>query len=499
MQIQLSPYHGRPDFTGIQASSPGTIDAISVADILRNAFVYPPHSILENVKLASFGFDAAQDMRASPEFRFAFRDADMQPERHVRSSRELVDRYHELLCDGIRTSTTDMRSPWLLQSGGKDSTSLAIAMAEARPDATCLTYLGGKEENEIESASTVARTLGLRHEVVVCDPGRCYDRYLEVMHRMPLLTADFALLSYIDMATEIGARGGDGIVDGLGSDIYFGMPAPARKRLLTMLAKDERWPRHLVELPLIGDNFKLCFLLGTLQMNSRERYFPGSRFSDDEVDALMGRDIARASRARLAPFDKELSSATSADELRAMMLCITEAAAGFAKGLYTGNALSLPVAYPYCDRRLREWVSRELPRNKRVDVSGRRNKILVREHIGAHFGDLTYVAQKKGSFRFDLIGLARDRFDQVHAFAHDAREMLPGAAQWLERNRRRMGNKFHASRFYLLAVVLPWIARANHAAGTDHERAGATAHPIGSSHARPVEEGARVAQAPGRR
>ena len=472
MQIQLSPYHGRPDFSGIEAaSSSGAIDAVSVADILRNAFVYPPHSILENVKLASFGFDAAQDMRAKPEFRFAFRDADMQPERDTPPAGELVKTYHRLLCESIRRSTADMKAPWVLQSGGKDSTSLAIAMAEARPDATCLTYLGGREENEIESASAVARTLGLRHESVVCDPGRCYDRYLAVMHRMPLLTADFALLSYIDMATEIAERGGDGIVDGLGSDIYFGMPSPARKRLLTMLAQDERWPRHLVELPLIGDNFKLCFLLGTLQMNSRERYFPGSRFSDDEVDALMGRDIARASRERLAPFEKELSSATSADELRAMMLCITEAAAGFAKGLYTGDALSLPIAYPYCDRQLREWVAGELPRNQRLDVGGRRNKILVREHIGAHFGDLTYVAQKKGSFRFDVVGLARARFDQVHAFAHDAREMLPGATTWLERNRRRMGNKFHASRFYLLAVVLPWLAHRDRARGRGHEQA----------------------------
>ncbi|WP_159015984.1 asparagine synthase-related protein [Cognatiluteimonas profundi] len=493
MQIQLSPYHGRPDFTGIEASSSGDIDAVSVADILRNAFVYPPHSILENVKLASFGFDAGQDMRAGPEFRFAFREADMQPERDVPSSGELVKTYHRLLCEAIQASTADMRTPWLLQSGGKDSTSLAIAMADARPDATCLTYLGGSEENEIESASAVARTLGLRHEVVVCDPGRCYDRYLAVMHRMPLLTADFALLSYIDMATEIAARGGDGIVDGLGSDIYFGMPAPARKRLLTMLAKDERWPRHLVELPLIGDNFKLCFLLGTLQMNSRERYFPGSRFSDDEVDALMGRDIARASRERMAPFEKELSSATSADELRAMMLCITEAGAGFAKGLYTGNALSLPIAYPYCDRRLREWVARDLPRNQRVDVSGRRNKILVRQHIGAHFGELTYVVQKKGSFRFDLVGLARERFDQVHAFAHEARDMVPGAAAWLERNRRRMGNKFHASRFYLLAVVLPWLARPDHAAGHGHERAMGPAHRVGMTDAVPGEKGAWVA------
>ena len=459
VQIQLSPYHGRPDFSAIEtASPPGKLDLVSVADILRNAFVYPPHSILEDVKLVSFGFDAAQDMRARPEFRFAFRDAGKRDETDI-SEAGLVQTYHRLLCDAVARSTADMKSPWVLQSGGKDSTTLAIAMAEARPDATCMTYLGGREENELESAAMIAAKLGLRHESLVCEPGRCYDRYLAVMDRMPLLTADFALLSYIDLATEIAIRGGDGVVDGLGSDIYFGMPSPAQKRLLTWLAKGDRWPRHLVELPLIGDNFELCFLLGTLQMNARERHFPGSRFSDDEVNELMGRDIASASRQRLAPYEKELSSATSADELRGMMLCITEAAAGFAKGLYTGDALSLPIAYPFCDQRLHEWVTREVPRDLQMDAAAKKNKLLVREHIDTYFGDLPYVREKKGSFRFDLIGLARERFDQVHAFAEDARDIVPGATAWLERNRCRMGNKFHASRFYLLAVVLPWITR----------------------------------------
>jgi hypothetical protein len=71
---------------------------------------------------------------------------------------------------------------------------------------------------------------------------------------------------------------------------------------------------------------------------------------------------------------------------------------------------------------------------------------------------LPYV-DRKGSFRFDLRGLARCRFEQVHAYAGLARDVLPGASAWLERNRRLLDNKYHASRFYLLAVVLPWITQ----------------------------------------
>jgi hypothetical protein len=52
----------------------------------------------------------------------------------------------------------------------------------------------------------------------------------------------------------------------------------------------------------------------------------------------------------------------------------------------------------------------------------------------------------------------------VHDYAKQASHMLPGAVEWLERNRPRLGNKYHASKFYLLAIVLPWIIQRDQAA-----------------------------------
>ena len=234
-----------------------------------------------------------------------------------------------------------MRSPWLLQSGGKDSTSLAIAAADTRPDTTCITYLGGREENEVESARSVARALGLKHEVLVCDPGRAYDRYLGLIDSMPLLTADFAMLSYVDLATTVNANGGDGVIDGLGSDSYFGMPVSRQHKVLSRLARGLRLPRFVADLPLVDRSFTLCFALATLQMDPVERIFPGSRFTDAEVDELFGSGIARQSRARLETFRPEIRSVSSADELRTMMITIEESASAFAKGLYVTSALGV--------------------------------------------------------------------------------------------------------------------------------------------------------------
>ena len=110
---------------------------------------------------------------------------------------------------------------------------------------------------------------------------------------MPSLTADFALLSYVDLAFEIQSGGGDGMVDGLGSDTYFGIPVNSQYKVLKWLARGIRLPRMATELPWVSNNFELCFALGTLQMNAVERVFPGSRFTD----ARSGR-VVRGARHR---------------------------------------------------------------------------------------------------------------------------------------------------------------------------------------------------------
>ena len=457
MQITLSPYIEEPDLSGLPAgfADRARLDWVSVADLLRNGFVYPPHSILEEVKLVTNGFSPEQDMRCAPAFHFGFRNPGRVADGGA--NQDWVAAYHALLCGAVARSCNQFRSPWLLQSGGKDSTTLAIAVAEVRPDTTCITYLGGSEENEVSSARSVAETLGLRHETLVCDPARGYDRYLAIVGRMPLLTADFALLSYIDLATTIAAEGGDGVIDGLGSDNYFGLLLGWRHRGLSAMARNLRLPGYVAELPVIGRNFELCYLLSSLQMDPVERVFPGSRFTDIEVDALFGRPVSRESRARLSLFQAELASATSLEEWWAMASSIAGSAGAVGKGLFTANALSLRVAYPFCDRTLREWVHHELPKELRVDLATMTNKVLIRQHIATRFARLPYV-ERKGSFRYDLPGLARCRFEQVHAYATEVSDVLPGAVRWLERNRRRLDNKYHASKFYLLAIVLPWIA-----------------------------------------
>ena len=453
-QLLVSPFYGTPDVSHLEVHSP-SLDEVSLADLLRNGFVYPPYSIYENVRLFSCGFDPSQDLFEEAHYQPIFRDS-RQLHEQIDERHDWVGEYHDRLCASLRTATENMRAPWLLQSGGKDSTSLAIAASDARPDTACLTYLGGQEENEVDSARQVATQLGLRHEALVCDVDRAYERYLALVPRMKLLTADFALLSYADLATEISRCGGDGILDGMGSDVYLGVPVNWAKRVLRMLAMSVHLPQFLHEAEWLGSNFKLAYLLSTLQMNPFERGFPGSRFTDAEVDALFGRKIAGRSKERLSRFIPAFAQASGLEEQLSITLDIMSCAGGMAKGLYTSSALSLPVRYPYCDRPLRDWLAWKVPPELRMDTRKGISKVLVREHISRRFENLPYV-QAKGSFRFNLRELARRRFDHVYDYSLRLRDVLPGAPAWLERHRQRLDNKYDASKFYLLAVVLPWL------------------------------------------
>jgi hypothetical protein len=458
IQVATSPYQREVDFSSVSefALTKPPLDTISIADLLRNTFVYPPHTIYRDVKVAASGFNPKQDMYDHPQFHFAFQSAlaPARPPANAVDDGVLLKTYHRLLCDAVSRSTVGMKSPWMLQSGGKDSTSMAIAVAEVRPGATCLTYLGGEEENEVPSARFVAKQLGLRHEALTCDPGRAYDRYLGMVPRMPLLTADFAALSYADLATEVCLHHGDGIIDALGSDQYFGAPLHSKQRILTMLARRFRLPKAVFSSPLVSRSFRLCFALSTLQMNEFERYFPGSRFADDEVDELLGWPVAACSQQRMETYHADIAAAQSAEAVRRISIIIAESAA-LAKGMYVASAMSLRVVYPYCDERLRDWIFHDVPDDRLIGPGGV-NKVLIRKYIAQRFSQLPYV-KVKGSFRFDLCGLATQRFDQVYAFSLQTQALLPGAPRWLESHRSRLDNKYFASKFYLLAVTLPWV------------------------------------------
>ena len=49
IMFSTSPYRGEVDFAPVSRAAGRPLDPVSIADLLRNAFVYPPHSIYRDV------------------------------------------------------------------------------------------------------------------------------------------------------------------------------------------------------------------------------------------------------------------------------------------------------------------------------------------------------------------------------------------------------------------------------------------------------------------
>jgi asparagine synthase (glutamine-hydrolysing) len=429
------------------------IDRVAIADILRQGFVTPPYTATRNVMLVASGFERD----ASGEDHFVYRNPHT-PAPIVSPRRDdahYLARYDALLREAMATAVEGARQPALLQSGGKDSTSLAIALAATRPGTTCITYVAGTEEDESASAGAVAFRLGLAHRVLVSNPGRAWDSYVDVVARMPHLCADFALLSYVDLAQHLSASGFDRMLDGVGSDGYFGAVPTLKTRALLALARGWQLPLALTRAFPVNRSFPLCYLLSSVAMSPLQRVFPGSRFSDAETDLLLGAPLARLSRDRQAGLECYMRS-QAIEQAVAFAKLQASAQGVMSKGLCTADAMGMTVAYPFTDERLAHFVHHHVPAELRANVSCGENKVLVRQHIEAKLGTLPYV-RRKGSFRFNLRLLAAQRFEQVLEACTDVQDQLPGASAWLRSHHRLLDNKYFASKFYLLAIVAPWL------------------------------------------
>ncbi len=146
------------------------------------------------------------------------------------------DRFLGLLADSMERRLSKYRSGVLFLSAGKDSTALALALAErGRKDVPCATYAvpGGVED---EYARGVCRKLGLPHTVVSLDSeaATVRDALTRFFTESPLPSGDLAQIPTILLTRATAAPGGAVIV-GSGNDTSFGaLPYPKDRRIVPL-------------------------------------------------------------------------------------------------------------------------------------------------------------------------------------------------------------------------------------------------------------------------
>ena len=137
----------------------------------------------KDIKLVTFGFSphARHAGRAGVPFQVPRRRE--TPGARRSSEQDWVGTYHRLLCDAVASI---LRGDACAMAAAERRQGFHLARDRRRRRAAGhhVHHLPGRPRGERGRVGAAGRAhLGLRHEALVCDPGRAYDRYLAIAAR----------------------------------------------------------------------------------------------------------------------------------------------------------------------------------------------------------------------------------------------------------------------------------------------------------------------------
>ncbi len=266
------------------------------------------------------------------------------------------------------------RSGLLMMSSGKDSTGLAVAIAELGYDIPAVTYRSTADNREPEDAARLGRRLGLRHETVEMptDPEIIRKYMGDYFASAVIPCADHAIIPFIVSVGESGVTDG-GILDGGGNDGYMGYFASQRRRKKRLLQIRGRALRELVVRTTRHDA-----PINYLARGRSALAWPGRYLRHHEMRRIYRDAIDPAERWRQA--DRELAGQSDVDRAMRNMVKHIEGSRTPDKVRTVAQVYDMAPVLPYCDRDIADYFF-HLPQDQRFDASARHEKVLLTQML----------------------------------------------------------------------------------------------------------------------
>jgi asparagine synthase (glutamine-hydrolysing) len=429
------------------------VDPAGCQFLLAYGLVPPPFTLYSDVYALGAGdrleIDLARDdARFHVEFPFfescSRGDADLD-----------LTRLKRLLASAAERALPAGEPAWFMQSSGKDSTGLLVALNECgRTDVQAVTYDASYREEEGPIAAELARRFGLEHQVVRTDPeAECAD-FLEFAERSPSLCADLTLLAYVHSLARVGCAGGV-VLDGLGNDAYMGYVQPKTDAWLAAASL----PRRLAstwggrEVPDLGA--RGAYLLKSMRMYPAERSLSGSRLAPRTIQDLIPAETPFSGY--FAGLDGRMRELSALDARAYVRGRIYDGCETMPKGRLAALHRGARAVYPYCDPALIEYLF-HLPATERYDLGRRCNKLPLRQLLKQVVGESRYL-QEKGSFRFDVLRFVEVNQATIRRELDQARPFFDRWDHWVEFYMRRRTNYVHAYALTTLFMFAAWLNR----------------------------------------
>jgi asparagine synthase (glutamine-hydrolysing) len=240
----------------LRVEKPLKVSSESLSFLLQNGVVPPPKTAYENIFILGLGdtCEIATEnnaVKVSFSHKFPFINAQRLQLHAMQPNEELI---LQMLAEATTSKLNTRRPSFLFHSAGKDSNSIALAMAEAgwQDQITLISHKSKGSADESEISAKIAKQLGFKHQVLreVDDLQTEHKQSIEEYFvNAPFPCTDNVSLAYPLYAHQLPELKGSNIIDGGGNDSYMMTPPTKWERKvipLSKIAHHASFLRHVV-------------------------------------------------------------------------------------------------------------------------------------------------------------------------------------------------------------------------------------------------------------
>jgi asparagine synthase (glutamine-hydrolysing) len=215
-----------------------------ISFLLQSGVVPPPKTAYQDIYIVSIG-DTANvhtvngKVEVTFQHEFPFMNANrLQPD-EMQPDEDLI---LEMLAEATISRIDESKPSFLFHSAGKDSNSIALALAEAgwQDKVTLITHKSKGKADESEISARIAKQLGFKHQILheVDQLQSGHKQTIEnYFVNAPFPCTDNVSLAYPLYAEQIPELKGANIIDGGGNDVYMMTPPSSRDQKIIPISK----------------------------------------------------------------------------------------------------------------------------------------------------------------------------------------------------------------------------------------------------------------------
>lgn len=205
---------------------PLEIRSEGISFLLQSGVVPLPKTVYKNIFIVGIG-DTARVTTINNQINIEFSHEFPFLNRYRDDEADVCESYIlEIIAEATFSKIDDTKPSYLFHSAGKDSNTIALALAEAgyQDKITCISHKSKGEKDESVISKEIAIKLGFKHEILY-EPKSIEQKQIESINyyfeNIPLPCMDNIALAYPLYATQIEFQNTN-IVDGSGNDVYMG-------------------------------------------------------------------------------------------------------------------------------------------------------------------------------------------------------------------------------------------------------------------------------------